>query len=59
MLTVFFLLTTFICGLGWLVCWVGSAALAKYILDKGYKPPSDEEMKACSMYVWKKLLRIK
>ena len=35
-----------------------AAALAKYMMDKGYKPPSDKEMKACTVYVWKKLLHI-
>ena len=58
MLTLFFVITTFICAVGWLAYWVGSAALAKYILDKGLMPPSDEEMKACCTYVWKKLLHI-
>ena len=58
MLAVVFFVTTVICGIGWLTYWVGAAALAKYLMDKGYKPPSDEEMKACTMYVWKKLLHI-
>lgn len=43
---------------GWLNYWVGSAALAKYMADKGYTPPSDEEMAACCSYVWKKLFHI-
>ena len=43
----------------WLSCWVGNAALVKYMLDKGYTPPSDEEMKACCMYAWEKVLHIK
>lgn len=58
MLAAFFLVTTLISACGWLCHWVGSAALAKYMSDKGYMPPSDEEMKVCCAYVWKKLLHI-
>lgn len=58
MLTMFFVGTTIISSVGWLVYSIGSAALAKYIRDKGYKPPSDEEMKACCTYVIKKKLHI-
>ena len=56
---VFFVGTTIICGIGWLSCWVGVAALAKYMADKGYEPPLDEEIKECSLYVCKKLFRLK
>lgn len=38
--------------------WAGVAALTKYMMDKGYRLPSDEEMKECSLYVWRKLLHI-
>jgi hypothetical protein len=58
-LTLLFVLTTIICAVGWLTYWVGSAALAKYMMDKGYTPPSENEMKECSTYVWKKLLHIR
>lgn len=58
MITVFFILTTIISSIGWLCYWVGSAALVKYMMDKGYTPPSDEEMRACSTYVWKKIFKI-
>ncbi len=58
MLSLFFFCTTVVCAIGWLLYWVGAAALAKYMMDKGYKPPSDKEMKACTVYVWKKLLHI-
>ncbi|MCX4268494.1 MAG: hypothetical protein OSJ62_07490 [Lachnospiraceae bacterium] len=47
------------CGIGWLTCWVGSAALVRYMMDKGYMLPSEEEMQAYSKYVWEKLLHIK
>lgn len=59
MITIFFIGTTIVASVGWLCYWVGSAALAKYMIDKGYMPPSDDEMKACSTYVLKKLLHIR
>lgn len=59
MVTAFFIGTTIISSVGCLAYWVGSAALAKYIIDKGYKPPSDEEMKAYCVYVIKKILHIR
>ena len=46
-----------VCAIGWLNRWVACAALAKYILDKGYTPPTDAEARACAAYVWRKLLR--
>ena len=59
MLAIVFGATTVICAVGWLVRWVACAALAKYMIDKGYTPPTDEESKACALYVWKRLLKIK
>jgi len=58
MATVFFVATTVVASAGWFCYWVGSAALAKYMTDKGYTPPSDEEMKACCTYVLKKKFHI-
>lgn len=55
---VLFIGTTIISSVGWLCYWIGSAALEKYITDKGYKPPSDEELKACCIYVIKKKFHI-
>ena len=52
MLTIVLGATTVICAVGWLVRWVACAALAKYMIDKGYTPPTDEESKACALYVW-------
>ncbi|MCI9142792.1 MAG: hypothetical protein HFH87_09240 [Lachnospiraceae bacterium] len=57
-LTLFFFITTFVSAGGWLIHWVGTAALAKYMSDKGYMPPSNEEMKACCTYVWKRIFHI-
>lgn len=58
-MTVVFAITTGIFALGWLNSWVARAALVKYMLDKNYTPPTDEETKACAMWAWKKVLHIK
>lgn len=58
MITIFFIVTTVVTLIGWLFYWMGSAALAKYILKKGYKPPSDKEMKACCVEVLKNLFHV-
>ncbi len=59
MVTVILLGISFVCGIGWLVNYVGLLALAKWIIDKGLTPPTGEEMSQCVTYVWRKLLRIK
>lgn len=59
MIIIFLLVTTVVSLIGWLSHWVGTAALAKYMMDKGYTPPSDGEMKACCSYVWRKLLHLR
>lgn len=46
-MSVFFMLTTCICGFGWLVTQIGAAALVKYMYEKNYTPPTNEELKAC------------
>ena len=56
-MTIFFIGTTIICALGWVVCWTSTAALVKYMHDKGYTPPSSEETKECCTQVWEWLLR--
>lgn len=57
MLYAIFAVAIIVCAFGWLNRWVATAALVKYMLDKGYAAPSDEELKVCCVYVWKKLLR--
>lgn len=59
MVTAFFIGTTISSLVGCLFYRIGIAVLVKYIIDKGYKPPSDEEMKACCVCVIKKILHIR
>ena len=47
------------CALGWLKWKISTRAVVYYVLKKGYTPPSGEEMKACSIYVIKKMLHLK
>lgn len=42
-MTIFFAITTVICGIGWLVRWVNTAALLWYLIEKGYPEPTKEE----------------
>ena len=43
----------------YLLQWVGSAALALWVVKKGYTPPTDAELAECSRDVWKNLLNRK
>lgn len=56
-MTIFFIATTIVCGLGWLSRYVSCVALIYYIEKKGYKHPTDEELKACTQYAVKHLFR--
>ena len=58
-MTGIFLVVAIVCAFGWLNRWVACAALVKYMADKKVTPPSDDEAKACAMYVWTKLLHIR
>lgn len=59
MLTAILATVAAICAVGWVTNWTGNAALVKWLLDKGYDPPTDEELNDSLRYVWRKLLRIK
>ncbi len=63
MFTAIFVICTIICGIGWLVYWVASAALVKMLLDRGYdvsaSPELAEELRKCIVFVVKHLLHIK
>lgn len=48
-------ITAGICAFGWLNSWVARAALIKYMTDENTLP-SEEQIKACVMWAWKKLL---
>ena len=56
-MAIFFAATTVICGIGWLVRWINTAALLWYLIDKGYPEPTKEEWAEYSGKVIWKLIR--
>lgn len=56
-MTIIFGALAAVCAFGWLNSWVVRGALIKYMTDKNTLP-SDEEIKACLVWVWKKLLHV-
>lgn len=56
-MTIFFAITTVICGIGWLMRWLNTAALILYLLEKGYPEPTKEEWEACTSSVIMLLIR--
>lgn len=53
MWTVIFLITTVICGIGWLKRYVSCAALIHFMKMKGYSLPNDEEIEECVRFTVK------
>lgn len=51
MLSVFFAITTAICGIGWLVRWLNTAALLLYMHRKGFPFPTKNELRECAYSV--------
>lgn len=58
MITVFLGLAALIAAIGWLLHSIAIEVLVKYMKDKGYTPPSDEEIKAYFIYVLKRRFHI-
>lgn len=56
--TIFFAITTAICALKWLNYYVCTQALA-HIMANRKLTTSDEEIKAATEFVWRKVLHIK
>lgn len=46
-----------ICAVGWCMRYISCLALLYYIGKKGYEFPSDEEVKECTDYVTKRLIK--
>lgn len=57
MLTVLFAITTIICALGWLKRYVSCGAIIYYIQKKQYRLPNDDEIKECTAFVVKNVLK--
>ena len=57
MWTAILAVTTVICAVGWLNRWVCCTAWIMYVVGKDYTLPTDEELRACLMEVWKRILK--
>jgi hypothetical protein len=56
--TAFFIATTTICAIGWLIRYVSCAALIYYIEKNGYKLPDEQEGYECTRFVVKKIFKL-
>lgn len=56
-MAIIFLITTVICGIGWLTRYVSVLALIYYIEKKGYIQPSDAEFKECTLWAANRLFK--
>ncbi|MGC4018358.1 MAG: hypothetical protein QM793_03445 [Muricomes sp.] len=57
MWTILFVVTTIICGIGWLIRYISCTAMIYYVRKNGYKLPTDEELKECTQFVIKHLFK--
>lgn len=55
--TIFFVLTTVVCGFGWLTNYLSAKALVRYIKMKEYEPPTAEETKECVRWAAKEMFK--
>lgn len=55
MWTIVFIISTVVCGIGWVVRYISTAAIIYYLEKKGYTKPSDEDIKECTLWVIKHL----
>lgn len=46
-----------VCFIGWIKNKIGLLTLSAYIVKKQYTPPTEDEIKACTAYVVKNLLK--
>lgn len=56
-LAMIFAVSTVVCAMGWLIQKASCIALVKYLHDKNYTPPTDEETATCLRYAWGQILR--
>lgn len=50
-------ITTIICAVGWLSRYVSCTAMIYYMKKNQYKLPNDQDMKECTDFVVKNLLK--
>ena len=57
--TAILVLTTVICGIGWIANKISMLAVLKYLADKQVPLPSDQEIHQCTTYVVRRLFGLK
>lgn len=57
-ITALFIVTTAICAIGWLSSRLAANAIVYYMVKKGYKPPSEDEIEECTRAAAKKMFKI-
>ena len=57
MWTAIFATTTIICAVGWLKRYISCTAMIYYIQKNQYKLPNDQDVKECTDFVVKHLLK--
>ena len=58
-MVVVFVITTAICGIGWLLYWLCTASLLLYLLRHGYPLPTKKEWRDCAYSVLVHLIKAK
>ena len=56
-MTIALTITTVICAVGWITRYVSCTAMIFYMHKKGYTLPNDEEIKECTQYVVRHLIK--
>lgn len=59
MVTIFLVVTTGVCGIGWLKNRVSMFTLLAYMMDKNLPMPTDAEINKYTVFVIKRMFRIK
>lgn len=57
-MAVFFMATTGICAVGWLIKHISVLALVYYIEKKGYTQPNNQEIRECTQWAAKKVFKL-
>lgn len=57
-MTIILGITTVICAIGCLTCYLGSAGLLLYIKKNGYKLPDKQEIYECTRSAAKKIFKL-
>lgn len=57
MWTVLFIITTFVCSVGWLSRYISCAAMIYYMEKNQYRLPNDVEIRECTEFVTNHIIK--